>query len=152
VKVSCKNGLYRSSLDFLSSLAKIVVLINIIVIAMATCTAWLDIPSLHLQRWLSPLAITLRVGSVFFFNSFCLALYSFTHLIFFIQLHTVRIYIYIFICKNLFLATLESDDGYLCAKNCHGTVALIPLVGCWLVGWLVGLLKGHHHIGKSIRC
>lgn len=49
VKVSCKNGLYRSSLDFLSSLAKIVVLINIIVIAMATCTAWLDIPSLHLQ-------------------------------------------------------------------------------------------------------
>lgn len=66
VKVSCKNGLYRSSLDFPSSLAKIVVLINIIVIAMATCTAWLDIPSLHLQRWLSPLAITLRVGSVFF--------------------------------------------------------------------------------------
>lgn len=66
-----------------------------------------------------------------FCNYFCLALYSFNC---FIQLHTVRIYIYIFIFKNLFLATLESDDGYLCAKNCHGTVALNPLVGWFVKG------------------
>lgn len=98
MKVSCKNGLYRSSLDFLSSLAKIVVLINIIVIAMSTCTAWLDIPSLHLQRWLFPLAITLCVGSVFSFYYFCLALYSFTPFFFLfscIQLEYIFIYLYV---------------------------------------------------------
>lgn len=99
VKVSCKNGLYRSSLDFLSSLAKIVVLINIIVIAMATCTAWLDIPSLHLQRWLSPLAITLRVGSVFFlkilFVQLCIHLLIYFFLFSCIQLEYIFIYLYV---------------------------------------------------------
>lgn len=44
---------------------------------------------------------------------------------------------------------MESDDGYLCAKNCHGTVALNPLVG-WLVGWFVKGASPHRKVHSML--